>query len=302
MSTRAPGVTVRHMPNLETSKRQGSHPDSREPQAVVGEAAPFRRLLCAVDGTLDSNAALRMAVSLTPPGGQLTLLAVTAQRGTGAHVSAAISPRRAESLLEQGRRIAAETGGVMAITLVDPGVSPEKVILEHASEHDLLVMGAPNLSWVGGLLVVGVATYASRKFTTPTLFVRHPFKGSLADRQILVASDGEEHSDQVVELAGRLARSQHARIGLVHALSRESQRHPARIQAQAKALELTPSAGPARIESGRAPEAIIAAVADTKASLVVLGSRHLGGLRVLGSVSRRVLHGVPCSVLLVPVD
>jgi nucleotide-binding universal stress UspA family protein len=33
---------------------------------------------------------------------------------------------------------------------------------------------------------------------------------------------------------------------------------------------------------------------------VMMGSRRLGGLRAIGSVSRRVAHDAPCSVLLVP--
>ena len=36
-----------------------------------------------------------------------------------------------------------------------------------------------------------------------------------------------------------------------------------------------------------------------RASLVVVGSRGLGGVRALGSVSERVAHRAPCSVLIV---
>jgi nucleotide-binding universal stress UspA family protein len=46
---------------------------------------------------------------------------------------------------------------------------------------------------------------------------------------------------------------------------------------------------------------VIVGVADSMgASLVVMGSRRLDGLRSMGSVSRRVVHEAPCSVLLVP--
>lgn len=257
-------------------------------------------MLCAVDGTLGSTAAVRMAVAVTPVEGLLTLLAVTAETGEGVYASAAISPRRAENLLERAQRIASE-GGIPAITFVDHGGPPEKVILECACEHDLLVMGAPALSWFGGLMVGGVAGPALKRFTTPMLLVRPSFKGSLEGGHILVASDGCDGSDEIVQLAGKLAENQGARVTLVHALRRESEMHPARIQAQVKALERSrTTVGCARIEPGRAVEVILAARASTKADVLVLGTRRLRGPRALGSVSRRVLHGTSCSVLLVP--
>jgi nucleotide-binding universal stress UspA family protein len=40
-------------------------------------------------------------------------------------------------------------------------------------------------------------------------------------------------------------------------------------------------------------------VASTDADLVVVGSRHLRGLKALGSVSERVAHRAHCSVLIV---
>jgi nucleotide-binding universal stress UspA family protein len=35
-------------------------------------------------------------------------------------------------------------------------------------------------------------------------------------------------------------------------------------------------------------------------SLIVIGTRRRAGLSALGSVSRRVIHKAPCSVLVVP--
>ena len=52
------------------------------------------------------------------------------------------------------------------------------------------------------MLIGGVASAALSRFTTPMLVVRAPLAGSLRGRRILVASDGEESSDRIVELAG----------------------------------------------------------------------------------------------------
>jgi nucleotide-binding universal stress UspA family protein len=55
---------------------------------------------------------------------------------------------------------------------------------------------------------------------------------------------------------------------------------------------------PAVIEAvGDAREHIVAAARSQEAALLVMGSRGLGGVRALGSVSERVSHEAPCSVL-----
>jgi nucleotide-binding universal stress UspA family protein len=51
-------------------------------------------------------------------------------------------------------------------------------------------------------------------------------------------------------------------------------------------------------ETGPAHERIVAAARSQRASLVVLGSRGLRGIRALGSVSERVVHEAQCSVLI----
>ena len=56
------------------------------------------------------------------------------------------------------------------------------------------------------------------RFTTPMLVVRQPYVDSLHRRQILIASDGGEGSDRLIELGARIARSQDARVRLVNAL------------------------------------------------------------------------------------
>jgi nucleotide-binding universal stress UspA family protein len=241
-----------------------------------------------------------MAACLAGPAGHLTLLAVTAQSGSGASATAAISPSRVTALLSRAKRIA-DAAGVPSTTVADPGSPPVKVILERASDYDLLAIGAPATSWLGGMLISRVAAAALSQFTTPMIFVRSSFTGSLQGRTILVASDGQEGSDRIVELAGRLGLDQHAGVTLVHAIGRESRVRPRRIQAQASSLALTlPDAAEACVEPGKAWEVILGGAKRTRAAIVVIGSRRLGGLRALGSVSRRVVHGAPCSVLLLP--
>jgi nucleotide-binding universal stress UspA family protein len=289
------------MTKTETSDTSGHRsPSAHQGSDTRGSASVFANILCAVDGTRTSTAAVEMAASLAGPEGQLTLLAVTAESGSGANSTAAISPGRVDLVLSNAGRIANDAG-VPSSTVVDPGGPPVEVIIERASGHDLLAMGAPATSWLAGMLIGGVATTALTKFTTPMLFARRSFTGSLRGREILVASDGEEGSDQIVDLAGRLGQSQGAHLTLVNALGDESKMNPRAIQAQARALGLAlGNAGEPRIEPGKAWDVILDAAKQTEAALVVLGSRRLRGLHAFGSVSRRVVHDAHCSVLVIP--
>lgn len=263
-------------------------------------SSPFASILCAVDGTRTSTAAVKMAATLAGPNGRVTLLAVTAEAGSGAYKTAAIGALRARRVLSNAKRIAT-AAGVTSTTVIDPRTHPVEVILERASEHDLFTIGAPATSWLAEMFVGGVASVALREFVTPMLVVRQPLNGSLRDRQILAASDGEEGSGRVVELAGRIARSQGAQVTLVNAVGPESKSNARAIQTQVQALEkLLPSASDACIEPGKASDVILDAAEKTQSRLIVIGSRRLNGLRTLGSVSRRVVHDAPCSVLVVP--
>ncbi len=271
-------------------------------QSPENDSAPavFTNILCAVDGTRASTAAVRMAVCLAGPTGRLTLLAVTAQSGAGRYATAAISPGRVTQVLNRAKRLA-EAAGVPTTTIADPGGPPVKIILARASGHDLLAIGAPATSWIGGMLISGVAAASLSLLTTPALFVRASFTGSLGGREILVASDGQDGSDEIVELAGRLGLSQHAPVTLIHALGPESRARPHRIEAQARTLALMlPGGADTHVEPGKAGQVILAAAKRSKPAITVIGSRGLGGVLALGSVSRRVVHGAPCAVLLVP--
>jgi nucleotide-binding universal stress UspA family protein len=140
----------------------------------------------------------------------------------------------------------------------------------------MVAIGAPATSWLGGMLTGGVATTALSQITTPMLFARRPFTGSLKDHQILVASDGEEGSDHIVDIAARLAQSQGAQVMLVNAPGAESKMNPRAIQARARALQLAlPNTGEPYIEPGKGWDVILDAAEHTKAALVVIGSRRL---------------------------
>jgi nucleotide-binding universal stress UspA family protein len=261
----------------------------------------FANILCGVDGTRRSFDAVEQAAVLAGPHGHLTLLAVTAVTGAGAYRNAAISPSRAGRILDRAARIA-DDAEVPSTVVIDPAGPPSHAILDRAAEHDMLALGAPASSLVGGLFIDGVAVSALGSFTTPLLAARSlPVQEQRFAQRILVASDGLDGSDELVELGGRLAQAHGASVILLHAIGVESRSHPHRIQEQARKLEdALDGASEVRVEAGSAADMIVRAGAEATVSLIVAGSRRLEGLQALGSVSRQIVHEAHCSVLLVP--
>jgi nucleotide-binding universal stress UspA family protein len=289
------------MPETESTQTQG--------RAARASTAPiFANLLCAIRGKEGGFAAVEQAAALAGTQGRLTLLAVTSFRSEGAHRAPAIGPARAAEILKRAEGIAREVG-VPYTSEVDPRSPPARVILDWSAGYDLLALGAPASSWPAMWLSVGVGNKAIEGFTTPLLVARPLAVGRRFGDRIVVASDGLKTSHALVDLAVRLAHAHGANVTLVHALGRKSpikrgrlrEPEPA-LQEQERTLTRTLASGTSEllVAPGRAQDVIKSVAAAADASLVVMGSRRLDGLRAMGSVSRHVVHQARCSVLLFP--
>lgn len=257
-------------------------------------------VLCAVDGTPESFAAVEQAAALAGPQGHLTLLSVTSFENEGSYRGPAIGPLAVESMLDRAAAIATAAGVSSSID-VDPESPPSHVVLDWAAERDLLAMGAPTTSWFGSMFAGGVAVAAETSFTTPLLVARTPQPPADGAGPVLVASDGHAGSEQLVLLAGRIARDRGVIAILFHASGLESQHRRDEIERQADLLErLAPEGSQVLIRAGNARTLIGETAASVGASMIIMSSRRLKGPRALGSVSRRVVHQGHCSVLLVP--
>jgi nucleotide-binding universal stress UspA family protein len=268
----------------------------------------FANILCAISGKEGGFAAVEQAAALAGTQGRLTFLAVTSFRSGGAHRGPAMGPGRVSEILERAERIAREAG-VPYTSEVDPRTPPARVILDWSERYDLLAIGAPASSWPAKLLSVGVGDKALGGFST-ALLVARPLEAErrIGDR-IVVASDGLEASHPLIDLASQIARAPSSKVTLVHALGRESpikrdrpREQERTLQEQERALERNRASGTTEllVKPGRAGSLVVSAATAAGASLVVMGSRRLEGLRAMGSVSRRVVHQARCSVLLVP--
>ena len=269
-----------------------THP-ARTP--ATGAEPLFARVVCGIDGSRASLEAARQAAVLAG-GGELRLGSVTWTTGTGPTEMSALSERRARAALEAAGAAAREIGATVATDLIrDPDAA--QALLKLASDADLTVVGIHGGSRRTGIFLGSVASRVVHRASGPVLVARRPASGSQLS-QLVVASDGSPGSSEATQLAGRVAARFGASVTLLHACgsSTSAQRHAIAVQV-AELLDVTGTKPIVVEREGNAPDLIADTARSEQASLVIVGSRGLGGLKALGSVSERVAHAAPCSVL-----
>jgi nucleotide-binding universal stress UspA family protein len=174
---------------------------------------------------------------------------------------------------------------------------PAGALAEAASGSDLLVVASHGGGRVAGMLLGSVAAADVHRAAVPVLAARLLPKGIRFPDRILVASDGSPDAERGVELASWIARSRGSRIYFLAAGLRALP-HAEQLGRQAAALAPERGLDPTLLlKRGEPQDEIPRAAREERASLVVIGSRGLSGVRALGSVSERVAAQAPCSVL-----
>jgi nucleotide-binding universal stress UspA family protein len=141
-----------------------------------------------------------------------------------------------------------------------------------------------------------VASAAAHRATVPVLVARRP-PGEPFPQRVLIATDGSADAERAVELAARIA-NMHRSIVQLMSVDPGPHGDPTRIAEDAVRLAEELGVAPAIVRaSGHPGERIVETAASEAVSLIAVGSRGLTGLRSLGSVSERVAHRAPCSVL-----
>ncbi len=254
-------------------------------------------ILCGVDGTRASYEAVSQAASLLATDGRLTLLVATEQRGSEPWETATVAPALAQRSLDRAQRLAHEAG-VTRIEQVAATGPAEEVLLAGAREHSLLAMGAPNVSRLAHMFVGGISSEIVHALPCSLLVARRPPADVRFGERIMVASDGSDRSDALLSFAIGLAAGREAGLVLFHAPHAESSAQPTRIAAQTRRVrEALDDLAVVCVEPGRPQTTIAEAAAREGASLLLVASRARSGLRALGSVSERLVHSAPCSVL-----
>jgi nucleotide-binding universal stress UspA family protein len=251
------------------------------------EPAIFTRVLCGIDGTAESLVAVRQALRLCEPQGNLRLavavdLAKAAHAGIAASHAADLLQQEAEAALAEARAIAPSA----AEKLVNG--EPVAVLLREAvaEQATMVAVGSHGHGRAAGMLVGTVAARLLRDAPCSVLIARAARDPEAWPQSVVVGVDGSAESAG----AFSVARSLGARFGAGVRAVASTKDQLDRDAAQAIATELEE-------QPGGAVDAL--AAASESADLIVVGSRGLHGLKALGSVSERVAHHARSSVLVV---
>jgi len=288
--------------------------------------APWK-LILAVDGSYDSLAAAALLHDLPwPPGSACTLLAVHAPR-------AALGRDALHTALASAHDVLRAEHLAISEELVEGHPAEQLATAADTQRPDLLVVGAKGLRATLGILLGGVAQQVVEYAGCPVLVVRAP-----ADRphlqRVLAAIDSSCASQGVVDYIGGWPLPAGATISVMHVLPpltvpnyppptwllgrppEVPQLYPdtetalasaaaeeadgKRLLAQAAHAWPDRCAGQILTRGDAATEILERARADGT-DLLVAGSRGLSAVRGwwFGSVSRKLVHYAPCSVLIV---
>jgi nucleotide-binding universal stress UspA family protein len=257
---------------------------------------PFGLIVCGVDGSPSALEAVRQAGALAGPNTTIELVAVTDERGGGQTGGTVLSKRFAQEALEQATAELAHGPARVTSRTVNGHPAATK-LLEEAADADLLVVARHGYSRIGGILVGSTATKVLHKAEVPVLVTMPPPAGQTFPGRVVVAADGPGHPEDAVRLGTALAEHHGADVSLLRVDWSRRHKRPEIADAVAGLQERT---GVTPVESllGGAAHRVIPEYAGREhASLVITGSRHLTGVHALRSVSERVAHESPCSVL-----
>jgi nucleotide-binding universal stress UspA family protein len=251
-------------------------------------ASVFTKIVCGVDGSLAGVEAVKQAQRLAPAGTQLTLVSVSeSQLAIHAGMYAGQWAQRlnaeAQAALDEARKIVDE-----AETILLHGRAADtfvRAVNDHGAT--LAAVGSHEISRAAGILIGSVATRLLHEAPCSVLLARAgewPWP-----RSIVVGLDGSDGSFAAAVVAHDVA----TRLGATVRLLVARGGSPADITTEA----LTKLGHDVTFSDEKPVPALLEAARD--ADLLVVGSRGVTGLRALGSVSERVAHRAPCSLLVV---
>lgn len=289
----------------------------------------LHRLLVGVDGSVYGWAAARLAAEVARLCDAEVILVHVAHvpvEWFGASSGVATSGVGG-GLLDWARDASAEVlaeaqpyfQGVRLETLAEVG-HPLGILLNLAQQDvDLVVVGSRGRSELRALLLGSTSDGLAHHAPCSVLIARprSPAELEVGLHRMLLAVDGSPPSRKAAALAAQLAARAGAEVLVVHVFDADHPPHGRRgltptpqEAAQARQalvddvvaeVQGAGAIAAGRIASGRPADTICQLAAAEEFDLVVVGSRGLGAVSslLLGSVSDRITHHCPCSVLIV---
>lgn len=271
-------------------------------QASTPEAPPlppapvFRSVICGVDQTRASEPAARLAATLTVPGGRLDLVAVVGEPTQRLRTAQVLLTRAAaEQALRRATRTARDAGADPVGRIVEAGPDRHPLV-RAAAGHDLLVVGSHGGGRGEGILGASMATASVHEAPCPVLVARDgpPFPGT-----VLLADDGGTAAGEAARVTAALA-ARHGCHVFVAAPGLLDRQHRHRLAEDCLQVRSATGREPVIVDVEGPPARMLPVLAERlEISMIVLGSRGRLGVRALASVSERVAHDAPCSVLIV---
>jgi nucleotide-binding universal stress UspA family protein len=251
-------------------------------------APVFTRIVCGVDGSTEGLEAVKQAKRLAPAGAEITLVSVAES-----HLAARTGPaapkwwrrltEEAQAALDDARKIVDD-----AETILLHGRAADAFV-EAIREQGatLAAVGSHEISRTAGILIGSVATRVLHEAPCSVLVARGgdwPWPGS-----IVAGVDGSDASLAAADAAQDVATRTGSTVRFLVARGAS----PGDV-----ATDAVTDSGYDLVFSEQKPVPALLEAARA-ADLLVVGSRGLGGVRALGSVSERLAHRAPCSLLVV---
>jgi nucleotide-binding universal stress UspA family protein len=259
------------------------------------KTAPFKSILCGVEGNPASTIAARASIALQTPETSLRFVAVDASF----ELRPDYTKESLEAAMAEAMRLA-EEAGVTATSDMPAGKYASKVLLAEAQNHDLLVVGTHDHSRVSEIVLGSTTRETVHEAERPLMIAREPSGGGFLDT-LLLATDGSEGSKAAAAAAGALVAAYGGKLEVLHVSDGKQSDSDAVMEDELEEIERATGARPElSTVDGHPTDKIVEAAAERGTSLIVCGRRGLSGIKSLGSVSERVVHEAETSVLLVP--
>ena len=294
----------------------------------------IHNILVAIDGSEHSLAAVTFLSDLhfrslsTRRKCLITALGVLPPRDASSHTTYLIPVRQAQKILqEKGYKVMTEQ--ILG--------HPSEVIINYAESHapDMVIVGAKGLRATLGILLGGVAQQIVEYASCPVLVVRAPYDRM---QKVLLVNDGSESSQQATQFLAHFPFYKRVKIFIAHVLpptpvlkteyilrtwsisdvafqyypvSSEEELNHQLEQEEEKGrnilkqatliLESCSRSSTSVLLRGDAATEIIEYTKKFNIDMIVAGSRGLSQMQswLLGSVSRKLVHYAPCSVMIV---
>jgi nucleotide-binding universal stress UspA family protein len=255
--------------------------------------------VCGIDSSPQSTEAARQAIALADEGARLYAVAVWDPRlamHAGLHASEVAVDLRQEATAAL-QHVREELPALEPILIRGNDVAG---LLAAATNYEagLLAVASHGSSRPAGIVFGSVATAMIHHAPCCVLVARGQAEAGSFPRVVLHAGDGSPDSIEAARLAGRIAAKHDATVVTLHV--RDGRDSGEGVAEEAVSIIEACGREPVlEVATGPAHRRIVEVADRVGASLVLVGSRGLTGFKALGSVSERVAHRAPCSVLVV---